>query len=181
MNGIALSGKAGTGKDTIARIIMEHDDLFERVSFADQVKDMAGKLTGLNFHDEDIKVEYRWFLQEFGTDLMRKFDDNFWVKKTIDKCKQLNAEGKYPIVTDVRFPNEADALRREGMLLVRLEAMPSTREARGRPVSDHISETALDAYRNWDYFMITDTMTEKDMTYSVYKTFLERVNSEDCD
>jgi len=141
--GIALCGRAGTGKDS-AYLRLGPD--FMRVSFAEQVKILAKQITGVDFLDENVKSQpkNRAFLQHLGTDLMRKmWDDDFWVRQAESKCiSALNADFT-PVLTDTRFPNEIEMARANDYLIVRLEASPETLEQRGRPMTDHVSETAL--------------------------------------
>ena len=57
------------------------------------------------------------------------------------------------IVTDVRFPNEAKAIKKRKGLLVRVEGDPAKiRENSTRNLS-HPSETSLDSWKPWDYMI----------------------------
>ena len=145
-SGIAISGKAGAGKDTICAELMKDDTRFVRISFADELKRIASELTGLDFFDEKVKEEYRWFLQVLGTELMRRFDENYWVKKAVAKAQSLMAEGKIPICTDARFPNEMKALQDIGFYATRLDVSEEVQRQRGREPTQHASEIALDDY-----------------------------------
>lgn len=159
--GIAISGKAGAGKDTACNELMRNDSRYVRISFADELKRIAGELTGLDFTDEKVKEANRWFLQVLGTELMRRFDENYWVKKAVAKAERLIAEGKIPICTDARFPNEIDALKAAGFYAVRLNVSEDVQRARGREPTYHASEIALDDYKgfnmNFNSGMITCT------------------------
>lgn len=107
---------------------------------------------------EAVKDHYpaaRRFLQRLG-DGVRQFDPEFWVRAGMAQAEDLRTEsttlyawaeneiakiGPNPVViTDVRYPNEADAIREAGGLLFRIT----------RPGVDdgdtHASETALDGY-----------------------------------
>ena len=50
---------------------------------------------------------------------------------------------------DVRFPNEADWVLRNGGLLYRMEGDPAAVRATSQRDTTHASETALDAYTEW--------------------------------
>jgi hypothetical protein len=85
----------------------------------------------------------RSLMQYWGTEYRRMQDPDYWVKKAIAKCKGY---GLY-IIDDVRFPNEAAAIKNTGGKLVRVIRF-------GSPIisnSDHPSETALDDYKQWHY------------------------------
>ena len=106
----------------------------------------------------------RDFLQKLGTDALRNgLHPNIWVNALMADYKPIN--GSYPlikgfgtkeewnkeyvapiypnwIITDVRFPNEAKAIKDKGGVIVRVDR-PGV-----KPVNDHPSETALD---NWKF------------------------------
>lgn len=179
-NGIALCGKAGSGKDSVLQALCELSDDYSRVAFADGVKELAKQITGVNFFDEEVKAEpkNRQFLQFLGTDLMReRWQKDWWVRVAESKAKALIRDGKLPVFTDARFPDEADVGRALGMLVVRLEATPETLEARGRPMTDHPSETALDAYTEYDIVIETDYLTPVDIAENLHKLFISKVLS----
>ena len=50
------------------------------------------------------------------------------------------------LVTDTRFPNEADAIKEKGGILIRVNRGDGN-------TGDHPSETSLDNYNNWDYVL----------------------------
>lgn len=106
----------------------------------------------------------RDFLQKLGTDACRNgLHTNTWVNALMADYKPqpnravadfLAAEGlpqsmnagkeEYPnwIITDTRFPNEAQAIKDAGGIVIRVDR-PGV-----KPVNPHPSETALD---NWDF------------------------------
>lgn len=133
---IGLSGKAGSGKDTFAELMMEaglKSYGFRIMKFADILKQVCATILGVDrerFEDQDFKASkipgvlwgdmtYRDFLIKLGTDALRNhFDEDIWVKallSNIDYEKQDKI-----IVTDVRFKNEADAIRSLGGKILRL-------------------------------------------------------------
>lgn len=108
----------------------------------------------------------REILQKVGTDCMRKhLHLNVWVNALLADYKpigqtvqeygsQVLREDVYPnwLITDVRFPNEAKAIKDMGGILIRVERPDNP--SRIKPWqfrSLHESETALDSYQDWDY------------------------------
>jgi len=88
--------------------------------------------------------EVRRLLQAHGVAVRNHIGDNVWVDALMRKASWLLAEGQPLVVTDVRFPNEADAIHNKGGIVVRVNR-PGT--ADGTNATDlHISETALDEY-----------------------------------
>lgn len=73
-----FSGKAGSGKDTSAIIVREYlEELGIKnfsLAYADYMKALLKRNYGLS---EENKEEYRGLMQEFGTDIVRKQDENF--------------------------------------------------------------------------------------------------------
>lgn len=64
----------------------------------------------------------RELLQYVGTDIVRnKVDVNGWVKIAQTKIKEWFDRGENVVVTDVRFPNEADVITQLGGQLVKID------------------------------------------------------------
>ncbi|MGW2398491.1 deoxynucleotide monophosphate kinase family protein [Kitasatospora sp. NPDC001664] len=153
MNGVALIGRARSGKDTVAAIL-RRDYGFTRVALADPLKDMALavdpviglELLGMNapaplhlrtaverYGWERVKDEYpeaRRFLQRLGSEGIREHvDRDFWIRR----CLRTAAAAPGPVVvTDVRFANEAVHLVRNGFKVWFID--------RGGPDGEHPSE-----------------------------------------
>lgn len=105
------------------------------------------------------KTTIRDFLQKLGTDAIRNgLHENAWVNALVANAKRELSENpnKWVIVTDVRFPNEAEAIRNMGGAVVRI-VRPGV-----SPVNAHISETALDDY-DFDLYVQNDG-TEEDLS-----------------
>jgi len=138
---IGLTGRARSGKNTVAAMIADLLPV-ERVAegaFADAVKVSAARALGVPFTGDDVGIAAvrRWadefkldhtvqvvrdgqvlheitgrsYLQRYGTEAHRElFDPDFWVN-VVD----LNPDGVDVLVmTDVRFPNEAEVIREQG-------------------------------------------------------------------
>lgn len=141
---VGLTGIKGSGKDTLALHAEPH---IRRVAFGDNVKEVCKPLFDRAFvlfkreHGrEPTKEEMRWVWQTMGTDLVRKRFPTFWVDWGMEQAQEiLRRSPRYAVVfTDVRFQNEADAIRAAGGLIVRV-----TRD--GKVVGDdpHPSETEM--------------------------------------
>jgi hypothetical protein len=86
---------------------------------------------------KDEFPEVRRTLQELGM-AIRAIDSEFWLRAALKKVTEANEAGVPAVITDVRFPNEADSLRRAGFHLVYIDRP-------GVPQLDHASEGALTA------------------------------------
>lgn len=116
----------------------------------------------------------REMLQRIGTEAMRdRIHQNVWVNALFADYKPTNSiqgvtrDQKFPnwLITDVRFPNEADAVKARGGILVRIDR-PGKEDT-----GTHPSETALDNYDKWDVRFINDGSLE-DLLKKVRKQFI---------
>lgn len=139
---IGLAGLKNSGKDTVAKkIIYAEGGAWKKLAFADALKDAVSDLFGwdrtLVEGDNDTSREWRetvdayWerelgikgftprmALQMIGTDVMRNhFNEAFWIKAL--KRKILNTTN-HIVVTDVRFPNEAEMIKSMGGNIVQV-------------------------------------------------------------
>jgi len=151
---LGLSGWARSGKDSVAEFLEERCG-YTKMSFAQPMKDALVTLnpmidvldsrvnlkTALGGMDWDylksVSTEIRPLLQRLGTEVGRQmFSEDFWVDLAL---KQI-PDGAKVVFADVRFPNEAEAVRKLGGQVWRIE-----RDGFG-PANDHISEHALNKY-----------------------------------
>jgi hypothetical protein len=155
---IGLAGKARAGKDSVAAHLIARYG-FARYAFADALRDAAlaldpiidntiewidgsGTLRFLRLSEvveadgwEAAKEhpEVRRTLQHYGV-AIREIEPDFWVRTAM---REAAKEPRPVVVTDVRFPNEVDAIREAGGVVVRV-VRP------GANGNGHISETAID-------------------------------------
>ncbi len=119
-----------------------------------------------------IPITVRQFLQELGTDVCRQIHPNTWVnalfvdyKAELNDAYNPNAEPEYPnwIITDVRFPNEAEAIKERGGIVIRINRLNSTSQDGHTYICKHDrthpSETALDDYK-FDYVVENNSTIE---------------------
>ena len=130
---LGLSGAAQSGKDTAAaHLIAAHG--YTRRAFADPMRDALYALDpNVHVHGRTLRLatfvdvvgwdrakqepDVRRLLQRFGTEVGRTmWGDAFW----IDQATTGLAPGDRVVLTDVRFPNEADKVRALGGMVVRL-------------------------------------------------------------
>jgi hypothetical protein len=152
---IGLTGFAGSGKDTVGKEFIRRD--WKRVSFAEPVYALALAIdpvidVGLGIYErlseivEDIgwhdakwyHPEVRRILQQVGNEGRNIIRDDVWVAKGKDQIDQYTSEGYNVVLTDVRYPNEANMIRSlDNGFVVKVD-----RTGVG-PVNDHISDKGL--------------------------------------
>lgn len=144
---IGIAGYARAGKDTLAGFIAERG--YDHRSFAAPMKSVLSALNPYIGSKERLwdalawgwdaaksRAEVRSLLQRLGTTAGRKvFGESFWV----DRLFESPSSGRV-VISDVRFPNEATAIKDRGGIVVRV-----TRPGVG-PANPHISERALDGF-----------------------------------
>ncbi|MGI5404135.1 hypothetical protein ACQEVG_32735 [Streptomyces sp. CA-135486] len=159
MGNIGIIGRARVGKDTAGAWLVDNRG-YRRVSFADPLRGCALALDPIvntrrsggdtfitrlaelveMYGWERAKDEYpevRRTLQRIGQGV-RAIDEDFWLRTALKKVTEANENGVPVVITDVRYPNEADSLRRAGFHLVYVDRP-------GVPQIDHESEGALTA------------------------------------
>jgi len=157
---IALSGKAGCGKSTIAKNLVKHHG-FVRMAFAKRLKEISKEL----FPEimKAPKEEHRKLLQLFGS-FCRLLQPDCWIQIVVNQIHDLDRV----VIDDVRFPNEFQVLRKLGFILVRIERSDDLRRPWGYNVNDpHPSETDLDLVESWDLVLPNDGKHPFDETSNV--------------
>jgi len=101
---------------------------------------------GIDREDISKSMTVRMFLQLLGTDAMRNcLHDNIWVNALFADYKSPKMSEHHPskwVITDVRFPNEAKAIKDKGGVIIRVDR-PGY-----KPINSHPSEVALD---DWEF------------------------------
>lgn len=166
ISGYIQSGKSTAANLMKRYLANKYKEQWEIKSFAGKVKQVASILTGApveKFEDANFKntlmskdwgvMTYRMLLQKIGTELFRDLlNKDTWVialmQEYIPEDSWLNTElTKEPevvfpkwIVSDVRYPNEAKAIKDRGGIIIRVERSSIDRNL-------HESEIALDGYK----------------------------------
>jgi len=131
-NIVGAAGCARSGKDTLFALTCEvlsknKECKIMRAGFADAVKQdlhqLLVKKVGISAFTEDSKEKelIRGLMVEYGTNLMRKLDEDVWVnrmKLNVDLAKNINAT---LFITDVRYENEIDWIQENGGVVVYVE------------------------------------------------------------
>ena len=113
---IGLCGHAQSGKDTFCELTKAFLDkkrvAASRIAFADELKRDLDKLCrhhiGCSAFTSDPKEKelIRPLLVAYGTDVIRKMDEDWWIERLEKNMPIYKNQEIIPIVTDVRYPNE---------------------------------------------------------------------------
>jgi len=141
---IGVCGLIGSGKDTIADYL-QNIHQFRRESFAGTLKDAVSAvfgwdrelLEGRTKHSRAWREQVdpwwaerlgkpdltpRWVLQYWGTEVVRKgFHDNTWIASLENKLRKSQDD---VVISDCRFPNEIEAIKRAGGLVIQVTRGP---------------------------------------------------------
>ncbi len=150
---IGISGRKGSGKSTVAGYLQDRIEGAVRISFADTLKLIAQEafgalpeqVYGLRKNDRIAVcgLVARDVMQKVGQGMREIWPDCWvfaWERKVVEHWA-MNGTGPV-IVDDVRYPNEAKRIKEMGGILIRLDRAPYE--------DAHVSETALDDWKEWD-------------------------------
>lgn len=155
---IGLRGPKRVGKDHTAQIIhnqlFPNKYLFGKLAFAKALKEEVSKALGVPIEELDgpNKEVYRPILQWWGTEFRRNlFGPDYWINRWKEGLRRLElsafgaAAPAVIVVPDVRFRNEADAVKELGGKVVKIVAS-------GYPLTpdQHPSEVEMDSYTDYD-------------------------------
>lgn len=176
---IGLAGRAGAGKDTVAKVINDHIEAV-LIAFAQPVRDAvvaAFRLSWDQVLDPVLKEEIipdfglspRQLLQRFGTEFARNMvSQDVWIIVARRRMKTLL--DTYPqasvVFTDLRFENERAWLRSIGAEIWHIDR-PGVSTAH----SGHPSETPLIRYP--DELIVPNTGTKEEL-YARVRTLLDQ-------
>ena len=184
-----LSYRLLNKKANTFEIFTSMEDLVERLNHlrtvyldvysAEEVNDL--------FVQETISITPRLLLQTIGTDIVRAINPDIWINSLFQyytisdlALAKMRRKGFSPIsgfldlpnwiITDVRFPNEAKAIKKKDGLVIRVnrpfycqgctiqklvyqDCMDCAEYQMGIFQKEHKSETALDGYEHFDYII----------------------------
>lgn len=151
-NLIGVHGRIGSGKDTLTSYVLRRVQGWAQYAFAQPIKDAARVM--FNFSETQLygtpaqkaEVDEFWgfsprtVFQKLGTDFGRNMlRDDVWLKRAEAEVAKNRAAGVGTIISDVRFENEAELVRRLGGVVLHVEPPVSV-----SGVATHASEAGIE-------------------------------------
>lgn len=148
-----LSGKASSGKSTVANIIKETIPNTITISYASYLKMYAKEILGWD-GNEDTKP--REFLQQVGVELIKnKIDSKMLIRRIIEDIKVYSYFYDVVVISDARFIEEIEDIKNNfnDVTVIHIKGMESNLTDEQKK---HSTETSLDEYNDYDFEIIND-------------------------
>lgn len=128
---IGITGYAQNGKDTTGEFLVREYG-YERFSFAEPLRKLAEDIDPfIEAGDRFVRLQayliatgsweeakrcpdVRRFLQHLGTRIRERLGDDVWVNAMRIQLDEAGADLTKVVITDARFPNEADFIHEHG-------------------------------------------------------------------
>lgn len=122
---LGLTGRARSGKSTVASYLVREHGFVEH-SFAAPIRAFVAHILGTDLAGLEAGKERevawlgggltpRWLMQTAGTEWGRKMiHDQLWVRSCLMRAQADVSAGRPVVISDVRFDNEAEAIRYAG-------------------------------------------------------------------
>jgi hypothetical protein len=183
---IAFSGRKQSGKTTSGEYLLglTLNKSVKLYAFADRLKkdiciDILGlsenqcygsddqKNTTTNINWNGKKLTAREVMEIVGTDIFRALKVDVWTSSTINLINREKPD--IAIITDVRFPDEVDAIKNIGGKVVRLTRNPFN--------ADNFIENSLDPdkydWSNFDHVIDNSNLTKEQKDNILYNIFAD--------
>ncbi len=157
-----ICGKARHGKDTTANFMKEaYESMDQKVCImhlSNYIKHFAKDYFGWDGREE---TKPRTLLQQLGTEIIREKmkKPRFFTTRLLEDIEVLENFYDVVLIADVRLPLEIEEIKKvhpQGIVInVYRPNFESTLSASEK---QHITETALDHYDNYDYKLINTTL-----------------------
>ena len=161
-----IAGRARHGKDTISMFIREYylrkEKMPEVLQFSYYIKDYVKRLTSWD-GTEETKEKYREDMQTIGTEIIRKqINPKFFIHRMIEDIQVFSYYCDVLTISDVRFPAEIEDIKKEFPNVISIFVnRPHFESPLSTKKQKHETETALDNYHQYDYYLDNDGTIEE--------------------
>ena len=159
-----ISGKARSGKTETAKIIENYykEKKCITISFAYYLKDYIKRITGWDDNEENKPRE---LLQQLGIELIKnKMDNKLLINRILQDIEVFSYFYDIIIVSDARLVDEIGSIKNKYPTSVSIRINRSlNNNGLTNEQNNHITETGLDNYNNYDYIVDNneDNLTNK--------------------
>ena len=161
-----ISGKAKSGKDTLANIICNYykDKKCKKISYAYYLKEYIKSIFGWDGQEE---TKPRDLLQSIGIDLLqKKIDEHFLINRVMEDIKVYSYFYDVIIITDARLIDEIEIPKNKFSNVITIRINNNVDNDLTLEQNKHITEIDLDNYTNFDY-VINNTSDYTKLTQNV--------------
>lgn len=152
-----LSGKARSGKDTVANLIKDYYTGKKSIiiSFGHYIKDYAKRVSDWD-GSEDTKP--RELLQQLGIELIKNnIDNTLFIRRIIEDIEVFSYFYDIIIIDDVRLIDEIEILKEKYKDAISIRIIRNNYDNKlTYKQNNHITEIDLDNYNNFDYVIEND-------------------------
>ena len=167
-----ISGKAGTGKNTVMQLIHNHyqEKTCRNLAYANYLKTYAKQISNWDGEEE---TKPRALLQQLGVELIKtNIDEKMLIRRIIEDIKVYSYFFDIITISDARFKEEIEDIQKtfENVTTIRVN-----RERDHLTINEkkHKTEVALDDYQNYDF--IIDNNSTQEALESKIQSILEEV------
>ena len=145
-----LSGKARSGKDTVAKIIKDYYKNSIIISFGHYIKDYAMRVSNWDGSEENKPRE---LLQSIGIELIKnKIDNKLFINRVLEDIEVFSYFYDTVIVDDVRLIDELRILKEAYNNSISIRVIRDNYDnSLSEKEKSHITETDLDNCSSFDY------------------------------
>lgn len=157
-----LSGCAQSGKNETAKIIKEYYEKNNKktviLAYAKYLKDYIKEITNW---DGEENTKPRELLQQLGIELIKnQIDENMLLNRIKQDIKVYEYFFDIIIISDARLKKEIEEIKKEykNITVIKIEGKENNLTEQQR---NHITETELKNYNNYDYIIKNNKTKEK--------------------
>jgi len=181
---ILLIGKAGSGKSTVARYLIQKYNL-KKYSLGDGVKHMTVDILNLcgirvrigDLYNTTRKKQYRRYMQQIGTEICQKyFGKECWCNLLKNKIDNDLCEDY--VIDDIRFITEYNYWYDDDTISIKLIRNKAYLEQTHNAESMHQSETEMETIK-CDYTINNDDITLDELYKKIDEIILSEENNSD--
>lgn len=156
---LALSGKVGSGKDTVSDLTIKltPNIQWRVIKFADKLKQITSLVTNTSVDDQYTQdgknqTPAGWDvtngeIQQLIGSKLREIKSDVWINAAINDVKP----NENVIISDLRYRDEAIAIKERGGILIRINGDPANVRKNSTRNLNHQSEIDLDDFADWDF------------------------------